>query len=199
MPLLRPYCSMAQLRDFIGNDDPELELKLEDAINSASRLVEQKLGSSAWFQDYSSSWYTVDPRDNIGAFIVLPFPIITLTELTQDGEALAGGVYGEVEGADYTFTPGTRTINSPGGLAGVIKIKGTFGYPLDATDPTNLPPPTLPFDINEAAVKVAAALSGLWKKTARSFGGENETVLVQSIPKEVLDRLRNLRLTAHRL
>ncbi|CAB4162560.1 hypothetical protein UFOVP783_64 [uncultured Caudovirales phage] len=190
---------MIQLRNFIGNDDPEIELKLEEAINAASRMVDQRLGSSVWFQDYSASFYTVDPRDNIGAFIVLPFPIITLTELTQDGEALAGGAYGEVEDADYTFTVGTRTINSTGGFTGVIKIKGTFGYALDETDPDNLPPPTLHPDINDATIKAAAALSGLWKKTSRSFGGENETVLVQAVPNDVLARLRNMRLTSHRL
>lgn len=199
MPLQRPYCSVLQLREFIGNDDPEIEVKLEEAINSASRLVDQRLGSSVWFQDYSATFYTVDPRDNIGAFIVLPFPIITLTELTQDGETLTGGIYGEVEDTDYTFIPGTRTINSAGGFTGVVKVKGTFGYPLDANDPDNLPPPTLPFDINDATIKAAAALSGLWKKTSRSLGGESETVLVQAIPNDVLNRLRNMRLTSHRL
>jgi hypothetical protein len=200
MPLDRPYCTVQQLRDFISNDNPDLEAKFEEAVNRASRYVDQRLGASSWFQDYSVTAYPVDKRDVLDSFILLPFPIITLTEVVQEGETLAEG-----EEDDYQFTVGERTIRSNGTwgaipyTGSIIRIKGTFGYALSEIDANNTPPPSLPFDINDAAIRIAAVLSGMWKKSSRSIDGSSETVLVQSIPREVEASLRKMRLTAHRV
>lgn len=198
MTLTRPYCSLAQLQDHIGNADPDKQDLLESAINRASRFVEDKTGTDFWFHDHSTTALTVNRRDVLGDQVLLPFPIITLTEVSNDGEVLVEGVDN-----DYFFEVGERAIQ---GLAafgsipfvGTLTVKGTFGYTLDTVDPTNLPPPTIPGTINQAAILIASAYSGLWQKSVRSLTGGTDNYFVQDVPKEALTLLKSFKLVAHR-
>jgi hypothetical protein len=199
MPLLRPYTTVERLRDFIGNFDSENEDRFIDAINRASRLIEAETKVQWWFNDYSVTPYTVPRRDVLGAVIVLPWPIITLTEVVQDSETL---IEGASEG-DYYFEAGETVVRASaswGGIpyAGTITLRGTFGFALDESDPTGAPPPTLPAHIAEMALEIAAVFSGFWRRSIRAADGTSDTAIVQSVPATTMSRLRAASPVMHR-
>ncbi len=188
--LLRPYCTIDDVRRHIGNTSAADE-DLEVAINRASRYIEDKTGRNFWFNDYSEAAYTVRRIDVIGDMALLPFEVITLTEVSQDDAVLTEGTEG-----DYSFEVGERVIKSNSSWStaipytGTLTVKGTFGFELDETDPDEAPPQGLPEPINTACILVAATYSGVWMKSITGLGGERESVLVQRIPTEVAGLLK---------
>lgn len=189
--LLRPYCSLSDLQDFLGNDTPDNVNTLLRAINRASRVIEDKTGRNFWFNDYSTSAYRVFRSDVTPKRALLPFEIITLTEVSEDEEVLEEG-----SDNDYIFDVGTRSIQFTSDrtfpYTGTLLIKGTFGYALaDAPNSQTQPPPLLPGEISDAALRIAAAYSGLWEKSVQNpIAGSNETVRVQTPPREAISVLQ---------
>lgn len=184
MSLDRPYCSMDELRSFISNNNPADEDTLIRAINQASRLVDDKTLRDFWFHSYTTSYYTVKRVDVSGDLALLPFEIITLTEVKLDDELLIEGIED-----DYIYEAGSRMlrhISSWGAepFKGVLKVKGTFGFALDADDPDTMPPPTIPPKIKEATLMIAAAKSGLWTKSRIGISGERESFIETKIPSD---------------
>lgn len=199
MPLLRPYTTVERVRDFVGNYDSENEDRFIDAINRASRLVEAETKVWWWFFDFSSTAYDVPRRDVLDSVIVLPWPILTLTEVVQDDTTLTEGAS---EG-DYFFDVGETVVRSSaswGGIpySGTITMRGTFGYALDEADPTGAPPPTLPADINEMATEIAAVFSGFWRRSIRAADGTSDTAIVQTVSNQTMARLRSRSPVMHR-
>lgn len=179
MDLLRPYCSVSDVRTFIENDNGDDDV-FKSAINRASRHIEAVCDRNFWYNDYSSSAYSVRRYAVMPTAVYLPFEIITLTELTVDDEVLVEGVeddYYAEEGVNSRVINGTFTYP----FTGTMRVKGTFGFALDTADPDNNPPPGLYGDLHDAAIRIAAVFSGLWKKTVRGFDGGNETSLVQTV------------------
>lgn len=183
MDLLRPYCSVSDVRAFIENDAGDDDV-FKSAINRASRHIEAVCDRNFWYNDYSSTAYSVRRSAVMPAAIYLPFEIITLTQLTLDDEVLTEGAeedYYAEEGVNSRVINGVFTYP----FTGTLTIKGTFGFALDP-DPDNNPPPGLYGDLHDAAIRIAAAFSGLWKKTVRAFDGNPETSLVQSVDASVM-------------
>lgn len=179
--LVKPYCSLPDVQDVCGVSDPDLDDKLSGAINSASRLVDEMTGRDFWFHDHASTAYQVRRASVISDLVLLPFEIITLTEVNVDDSLL------DLEDLYYEVGRDSIQNQAPWGaypFTGTILLKGTFGFALAATDPTISVPPTMPASITRATALIAAALSGEWKKERVSPDGSRESLLEVRIPAE---------------
>lgn len=208
--LLRPYCTLADVQNFIGNSQSDITSLLQDSINQASRMVEDMCGRWFWFLDYSSTAYTVPRPRVVGNIILLPFEVLTLTEVAIDGVVQASDTYdyraGERtivrvygSGVSSSYDSSTSQAETPvaidwldGQLTGTITVKGTFGYALEttgsgegATPVITVPPPLLPYQIRRATMQIAAAISGQWRKERVSLDGQRDSILETRIPTEV--------------
>lgn len=193
MPVIatRPYCNLADVQGVAGVTDSEYDDTLIEAINSASRMVEEMTGRNFWFNDHSATPYKVSRKSVIGPIALLPFEIITLTEVGVDGVLL--------DLADLNYDVGGRSIESTVSFGdypftGKMELSGTFGFPLavdDNDDPVlTLPPPTIPSTVRRAAILIAAALSNEWRKERVAPDGSRESLLEVRIPSEVRTLLR---------
>jgi hypothetical protein len=189
MSLLRPYCSVDELRAFIRNDDPEIEDRLVESINNASRYIEDTTGRDFTYHDHATTAYQVKRQDIIADQVILPFEIITLTQVISDGQEQIARAGDYTASYDYCYDAGSRILTHIDSWGSIVAVKGTFGYALAATDSANQPPPTLPGRIKEACKQIAAAMSGLWQKQKVGLAG-TESFFVTSVPREVKDLLR---------
>lgn len=180
MALLRPIVSQHALAMFMDVSANKLSSReWEDIINRASRFIEARTGVVWWLHDYSSTDYDVPSNLVIDDAIFLPWPVITLTSVTQDDSLLVEG-----KDNDYTYKAGESIIRSTGvwggyPFSGEILLRGTFGYALSSTAATETPPPGLPGDLVQAALEIAAVMSGQWTKVVRSALGQEADEITQ--------------------
>ncbi len=192
MDLLRPYCTLDAVRRNLENAAADEDL-LKEAVNRASRKIEDATGRNFWFNDYTETAYRVKRADIIGPLILLPFEVITLTEVLTDGEALEEGSEG-----DYVFEAGDRLLRSVADWTGNIDLTGTFGYALAELEPDTSPPPLLPEAVSTAAIVIASVYSGLWRKSIRGVDGTPETIVQNTIPPQILKSLERFNVRAVR-
>lgn len=189
--LNKPYCTLAQLQEELGNDEADETSWFQECINRASRIIDAWCHRDFWYHDYSAADLTVKREWIIGDTIYLPWKVITLSSLTIDGTL-------EVAGEDYRYAVGSKKIVWAGEewpqnkIEDWIVLRGTFGYAI--TD-TETPPTDVPENIVLACIRIAAPLTGEKRKEFIDLAGVKQSLLDQMIPKEVktlLSRHRRL-------
>lgn len=199
MALSKPYCTVADVRSYTG--DPDITTSTcEDAINSASRFVEQHCRRSFWYQDYSSTPFLVDYRDITPELIYLPWPVITLTEVKQEDTVLQTDSYQGLSDGRIRLRKNTESIwqsisrnKYAFNYQLDITIKGTFGY----TVSSNTAPPTdenFPASVKRATVLIASAFTN--ENTEANPFGQGTPVPLKDIPDEAYNLLKVFRRSA---
>lgn len=162
---------------------------LQECINLASRRVDELCHTDFWYQDHSASALTIREEWVVKDDIYLPWPIITLTEVSVDGTVL-------VDQLNYRYRVGSKKIVYAGArwpehkIEDWILVKGTFGW--EITD-TTTPPTNLPTAITRATVLLAAAYSLKKRREVLNVVGEKENILDTMEPKEVRTALGRYR------
>lgn len=202
--LYRPYTALADVRRETKHSDSSLDDWYIECINMASRLIDDYCKRDFWFHDYSVAPYKVNRRRVLEESVVLPFPIITLTEVRVFTDIEQTSDSNDIwETDEYHFEEGERTIHAeaetewkyagnPGRFGsypfrGFLWIKGTFGYPLTTESgaiPDETPPPTIPTGVRRAATLIASAFSSELRKEQIGLDGVRVELLDTRIPRE---------------
>lgn len=187
--LVRPYCTLEDVQEITGNDDPDSVERLLRAINSASRMVEDECSRDFWFHDHATEGLKIEKAAVIGTTVFLPFPVLTLTEVTIDGEVADLEAIEFVVGEPY-LKQSTSWGSYP--FTSVMILKGTFGYELPApvVDTMLAPPTNIPESIRRSTSLIAAAFSGLWNRERIGQDGSRDSMLETRVPSEVATLLR---------
>ena len=199
MALSKPYCTVADVQSYTGDSSISTST-CEDAINYASRFVEQHCRRSFWFQDYTSSQFTVDYRDITPEMIFLPWPIITLTEVMQEESVLETDAYTGMSDGRIRLRKNSKSywqsIRRNKYLFNAeldIKIKGTFGYAISAVTA----PPTdadFPASVRRATIIIASAFTDENEEAA--IFGQGNPIPIKDIPEEAYKLLKEYRRAA---
>ena len=192
MALSTPYCTLLNLQDETKNNDADSDAaaltRHEDAINTASRMVEEWTHRDFTIHDHSSTALTVAEKYIAQDSIYLPWPVLTLTEITVDGTVLPTDEWKQVGSYEIRRIEDWPSI--PFDDATFIQIKGTFGYlhPDLTTIPTGLPA-----TVQRATTIIAATISGDYRKDLMDRDGGVQQIGVTDIPKEAKMLLRKFR------
>ena len=181
--LNKPYCTLAQLQEKLGNDSSDEDEWFQECINRASRWIDEHCHRDFWFHDHSSTLLTVERRWVTADSIFLPWPVITLTAITVDDNA-------EVLDQDWRFEVGRKEIVYAGTkwpehkIEDWIVLTGTFGYSITGL---TAPPDdaAFPAGITHECIKIAAAISGKYRKEFVDLAGVKHSLLDDKIPKDV--------------
>ena len=88
MALYNPYCTQEDVFGHTKNNDIASDV-IEKSINMASRYVDEYTGRLFHYYDHTSTGYKVPNQDFIGgSHIYLPFPVISINEITVEGTAV---------------------------------------------------------------------------------------------------------------
>jgi hypothetical protein len=179
----RPYCTLEEVQKECRNKDSVQNDWFSTCINNASRAVDDFLRRDYLLHDHRSTPLKVK-RDWLAEpnRLVLPWPILTLTAITQSGAGLSA--------ADYDFTAGENSITyikqwpeflfpSP-----ALYLTGTFGYAQEATDGATKPPVGIPAPVRHATVLIASAWSVQNRTEKLSLEGQTQSLLDTKIPDE---------------
>ena len=199
MALSKPYCTVADVQSYTGDSSISTST-CEDAINNASRFVEQHCRRSFWYQDYTSSHFTIDYRDITPEMIFLPWPIITLTEVKQEDSVLETDAYtGMSDGRirlrknSSSYWQSIRRNKYQFNAELDIKIKGTFGYAISGVTA----PPTdadFPASVRRATIIIASAFTDENEEAA--IFGQGNPIPIKDIPEEAHKLLKEYRRAA---
>jgi len=194
MPLYRPYTTESRVRAELHNSDPSIANVIEQAINDASRYVESYCNRDFWFHEYENAPYVVDLY---GKFAFLSWPVITLTSVeTNTGKVIdvedirvSGGI---LDLTDVDLPLHELTTDND---VKYLKVKGTFGYPLQTGAGGDMvPPPTIPAPIVRATTLVAAAWSGEYSVERVALDGSRVSIASTEIPSDVFKFLARFKL-----
>lgn len=207
--LLNPYCLLRDVQAEAGNTYPDDAEDFLVEINKASRWIDQHCRRDFLFHDHATTALTVPASWCAENVIFLPWPVITLTEITVDGIALQSSSFsfenvpGETCGKIYREGNWLARDNYGVGLQAEkvitlplrIQMKGTFGYAPSVTTPTAVPSPDIPADISQACAVIAAVRSGKLKReiSLPGGGGAREAVTVRNVPKDTMATLARYR------
>lgn len=195
MALDKPYCTLTDVHRETRNSGAELEEKYEDAINLASRWIEEHCHRDFWFHDHSASALVVDREMVIGKSIFLPWPVRTLTGLWTYYDHTVGKTDNdEWDSDEYRVQIGKCQIESRAGKFPkdyIVEVEGTFGYG-DGVDET-APPSDLPQAIRRACTLIAANFSGENEKQVVGLDGQISELLDNSIPAQAKMLLKQYR------
>ena len=199
MALSNPYCTVADVKSYTGDSDLGTG-PCEAAINYASRFVEQHCRRSFWYQDHSSTAFTVDYRDITPEIIYLPWPIITLTEVKQEDSVLEADAYTGMSDGRIRLRKNSksiwRAISRNKYLFNDeldITIKGTFGYTISGTTA----PPTdadFPASVRRATVIIASAFTD--ENEEVNIFGQGTPIPQKDIQEEAFKLLKEYRRAA---
>lgn len=185
--LLRPYCSVTEVRAVCGNNDTAIEDKLKESINTASRFIEDLLRRDFVLHDHSSDALVVHKasvqKAIMGLELYLPYaPIIQITEIDEDGTVL-------IEHDEFEIDTKLGIVARIGAAAwgDVITIKCKLGY--DNSADVLSPAPELVGSVRAACAKIAAAWSGENKREQIGFDGKKVPLTDKTIPKDAWDLL----------
>jgi hypothetical protein len=190
--LLNPYCTVAQVQEELRNTNDNLTGTIEDAINQASRFIDEYKGRDYLWHDHSSDALVIDRFDGniIGEWLFLPHrPVVTVTEISVAGEVWTKDEDYRVKDYRIACLSGEWPLANP--PDGLIEIKGTFGYQQASTADV---PTGLPGTINKAAVLIAAALTGHNQKDIIGLDGSKESVIDKLIPRTAFQLLGSPRI-----
>jgi len=199
MALSKPYCTVADVQSYTGDSSISTST-CEDAINYASRFVEQHCRRSFWYQDHTSSAFTIDYRDITPEMIFLPWPIITLTEVKQEDSVLETDAYtGMSDGRirlrknSSSYWQSIRRNKYLFNSELDITIKGTFGYTISGVTA----PPTdadFPASVRRAAIIIASAFTD--ENEEAPIYGQGAPIPIKDIPEEAYKLLKEYRRAA---
>lgn len=125
--LYKPYCSLEDVVQAAGNSEPEVSDIFIESINLASRRIDEICGRDFWSHDHLTDPYIVPRRRVIGNVVILPFEIISLTEVKLDGVEIDLASLSYAEG-DTFFEYSSNFGSIP--FTGELAIKGLFGFGL---------------------------------------------------------------------
>lgn len=118
--LYKPYATLMQVQAELRNEEPEDVDAIKNAINSASRMMDEFCNTDFWYHDHSGTGLRILPEWVQGDAIFLPWPIKTVTEVK---DSLARYVYPEDV---YTLMLGRIANLADGGVTGngsVIRVR----------------------------------------------------------------------------
>jgi hypothetical protein len=185
--LKNPYCTVAQVQAEIRNDQVTLVNQIEDAINQASRWIDDYVGRDFFQHDFSVTPLRVSTWDQavFDETLFLPYrPVIELTAV-QEGDTLLAVDVDYIAKEGRLIRLGARwVVGDP--PDNDIELTGKFGYAQTAVTAV---PADLPDQINRAAILVAAAFTGHNRKQIVGLDGSKEEVIDKAIPRTVFDIL----------
>jgi hypothetical protein len=186
--LLNPYCTLAELchelKKPVADATGDMLDQLHEAINNASRWVDDYTGRDYYLHDHSSTVLTIDEFDDIifGNRLFLPYaPVITLSEVKLGTEVLVLDVDYANKSDELVCLYGEWGVVSPDTK---VTLKGTFGYAQTGGD-HSLVPTGLPGRIVLATRLVAASLSGHNRKEVVALDGTRTDMVDREISKTV--------------
>lgn len=196
MTLERPYCTLLDVQTETKNSGSEYDETYTQAINLASRYIETHCRRDFWYHDYTQTPYRVPRSRVIGSDVILPFPIIDITEVRylEDATVASSSDFALSE-IEYYFEEGKSTISLSSTLRinypfdGKVEVYGEFGLNLQVDDEDNpiltAPPVNLPASIRRATTILAAAWSNERRIEQVALDGSRTQLLDNTISKEV--------------
>ena len=199
MALSKPYCTVGDVRSYTSDRDIPTSVA-EEAINYASRYVDQFCNRSFWYHDHTSSSLLVDYRDITPHMIYLPFPIITLTEVKQEDTILEPDAYTGYDDGRIRLRRNRSSIwkilRDDGYIFDSdldITVKGTFGYAVSSN--TEVPTDTnFPVAVRRATAIIASAFTD--ENEESPLFGDGNPIPVKDIPEEAKRLLKEGRRSA---
>lgn len=194
--LLFPYCSLAQVQQFVGNTNADKIDQIKEAINRASRFIDEITGR-IYYQKTVTDYYLRGtaggdgwsirryiPGKPASGLLVCPYkPILSVSELVVGDVVLT-------ENTDFYVLNDSGIIEKASGnwseTPRDIKITAVFGY---AETDTATPAATQPGDITQYAIEIAGRMSGLFARNVEQQDGEVMAFYETAIPKWIVDRL----------
>lgn len=166
MAVTNGYCTVAEVRDQLGDSGSRLDLDLlEKAINATSRAIDQFCGRRFW-RDASATVRTYRPQD---ALAVMVDDISTTTGLVIKTDTTGDGTWATTwDGGDYQLEPLNSDV-----VAGADTVTPYAWWRIVAIDDKTFPVGSLrttlqvtarfgwssvPHDVNEAAILRAVSL-----------------------------------------
>lgn len=195
MSHLNPYCRVADVQHEASNTDASDAGALEAEIPAASRWVDWYCKRDFYYHDHQTTALQVDESWFAKNRIYLPWPTLSLTEITVDGEVLDPSLYVKVKDpcgiSSMIVRDGLwRDVSGENlSLPVEVLLKGTFGYAPAATSPASTPSPDIPSPIVKVTALVAAIMCGKVVRESVSYGGDKQTIVLRAIPKGALQEL----------
>ena len=183
MTITNGYATLAEFGVRVGMTSADLTNKttlIEREIERNSRMIDQITGSFFYTKALTASTVRFDLGYNADGlrlsedaqYISFPSPILTVTSLTSDGNALT--VNEDYYIGKYEIT--SNSIFSTNRRTGVV-ITGTMGYA------------STPDPINEICLAMTEVTTGLGTKTVTDSSGDKLTIARDEMPEWVADRL----------
>jgi hypothetical protein len=209
--LSTPYCTLPEAQAEAQNNDPTEAADFIKAINNASRWIDSFCRRDFLYHNHSSTALQIPNHWSAGNTIYLPWPIITLTEITvtiPNVEVLV------VDPLDYQFENSLFTASAKihrsmrwiraGAFYGSgqrrlppkISLRGTFGCApviVSSVADYTQPSASIPPDVRQACVLIAAVRSGRMRREIVDVTGQSRSVLLRNTPKEATDTLERYR------
>jgi hypothetical protein len=186
MGLVNPYCTVEQVREYIRNGSAN-STALEDAINAASRWIDQFKGRDYFQHDYSSSPLVIDKWDKCidDDLLLLPYsPVIELTQVSVAGVVQVAGTDYKAKGCFLVRLGGVWPEAEAD--ADAIKLTGKFGY---AQASSASVPTGIPGQITQACIQIAAAVSKHNLKDVVGLDGLKTSLVETDIPRSAKELL----------
>jgi hypothetical protein len=193
--LSKPYCTLADVKRYCGEDTVTYDDDFKFGINKASRFIDGHSLRNFYKTILTDEYLPLTGRGNgwriINEMLYTPMllPIIAITSIYEDNTLL-------VENTDYYVNKETGEIERVGDwdpTPRAIKITANIGY--DSTD-EETPSTDIPEEITSIALELAARFSGRFNKRKVShITGEAVNIDLYEAPKYILDELHALRPT----
>lgn len=193
MALYNPYCTVSDVTGHTKNSDLSTSV-LETSINLASRYIEEYTSRLYHFYDYGANGFRVNKLDFLnGTHIYLPFPVITLSQLSVEGSSVPTSDYTySVKPSTYkhrsyieiTTTTTYDFLNQTNEVASTNAVVfGTFGF--TAIDSISVPDDSqFPAGIRRAATLIASVFTEMKRSEQIALDGSRVAIAEYSIPDE---------------
>jgi len=189
----RPYTTIERVKHEcrLRQSETDNDDWIRTCINDASRAVERHMGILFKFHDHTSTAYTVPKHDVVEDKIFLPYPILTLTDVSIGGYSLDSDDY-EYEnkspmgyGSEITLTGSVDSFIGASLFAESddVTLTGTFGY---TQEDETVPADDLPTEVVRACTLIASAFSGYNQREVLNYTGDRVSLTDSRIPEEAM-------------
>lgn len=173
----RAYTSLVAVQKETRNDDANQADWFETCINSASRFIEHYCNTDFLLHDYSVTPYSVPPMEIANNILCLPYPVISIASVIEEGSNITSEVLyfrgGKMLTREANWAYAVNRIT--------VQVYGTMGYQ------------EVPFEIQRACTLIAANLTVQNRKEIINSDGGRDSVLQTKIPDEALTLLKQRR------